>query len=142
MTDDLEQQVRASLRKDTSIQVGKVIWPKSWEGPRSDQQQRSLMERLMESKEGLIVDCSGVEVGNSEIVTLLMRIRNHANKSGKQFVIFSVPDTLKELLRICNLTSVILTANDEDSARTLLRKKRSGKGSEKSKWAWLMPWKK
>jgi anti-anti-sigma regulatory factor len=130
----------ADPQKESEIRIGKIIWPKTWEGPRSDQQQRSLLERLQAAKHGLIVDCSGVEVGNSEIVTLLMRIRNHATKSGKVFVLFDVPNTLLELLKICNLQSVLLTAKDAAAAKDIVSRHVQNPKKKRSRWWWVTPW--
>ena len=112
--------VEVESRTEVDIRVGNVIWPKSWEGPHSDHQQRSLMELLRNSGHGLILDCSGVEVGTSELVTLLMRIRNHAKKSEKELVLFDVPHPLQELIRICNLQSVLPIADDAGAAKKLI----------------------
>lgn len=130
----------ADSNKESDIRVGKIIWPKSWEGPRSDQQQRSLMERLHDAKHGLIVDCSGVEIGNSDIVTLLMRVRNHATKSGKVFVIFGVPDSLRDLLKICNLLSIIHIANDAGAAKEIVSRHVQNPTKKRSRWWWITPW--
>ena len=96
------------------------------------------MELLGEAESGLIVDCSGVEVGNSEIVTLLMRIRNHASKSGKEFVLFDVPGTLRELLQLCNLRSVLPIAKDAAEAKKLVGSRQRKK--ERPRWWWALPW--
>jgi anti-anti-sigma regulatory factor len=127
--------VELDARNDVDIRVGKVIWPKSWEGPRSDQQQRSLLELLRDAGNGLILDCSGVEVGTSELVTLLMRIRNHATKSGKEFALFNVPNTLFELVRICNLQSILPIADDAAAAKKLVSDRLNPKPRRRW-WPW------
>lgn len=106
--------------QNVDIRIGNVVWPKSLEGSRSDEQQRELRKLVRDCGAGLILDCSLVEIGNSEIINLLMRVRSQAKKLNKMLVLYNVPDTLDELIRLCNLTTILLAENDEAAARKLV----------------------
>jgi anti-anti-sigma regulatory factor len=103
--------------QNVDVRIGKVVWPKIWEGSRGDEQQRELNRLVRDCGAGLILDCSLVEIGNSEIINLLMRVRRQAKKLNKSMVLFNVPDTLDELIRLCNLTTILLAEDDEAAAR-------------------------
>ncbi len=106
--------------QNVDIRIGKVIWPKSLEGSRNEEQQRELRKLVRDSGAGLILDCSLVEIGNSEIINLLMRVRSQAKRLNKNVVLFNVPETLAELIRLCNLKTILLSESDEAAARKLI----------------------
>ncbi len=111
----IESYTEAGLRR------GEVIWPKTADEGRRIEQQRQLLELVDMSKSGVILDCSLVEIGNSELLNVLMRVRNHAKKHGKHIVLYNVPKTVEELIRLCNLRSTLKTAKDDDAATKILR---------------------
>ena len=114
----MSEHVASEIRVD--VCRGEVIWPKSLEEPRSDEQQRSLRRLVRDSRDGVILDCSGVEAFNSEIVNLLMRVRNHAKKLNKDLVLFNVPESLSKLILLCHLGSILPIAGDATAARKLV----------------------
>ncbi len=109
--------------------VGEVIWPKFLQANHGDQQLRELTQLADSAGKGMILDCSMVEVGNSEIVNLLMRVRNYAKKKNKEIALFNVPETLSETLRLCKLQSVVRSANDAGTAKKLVCDLAQGKGA-------------
>ena len=106
--------------QNVDIRTGKVIWPKNLEGSRNDEQQRALRKLVRDCGAGLILDCSMVEIGNSEIINLLMRVRSQAKRLNKKMVLFNVPETLSELIRLCNLKTILISESDESAARKLI----------------------
>ena len=113
--------------ENADIRIGEVIWPRA-EGIRNLDQQRDLINLVDMAGTGLILDCALVEIGNSEIISLLMRVRNHAKKAEKEIALFNVPDTLTELLQVCNLRAVLPAAEDLSSAKRLVYDLSQGKG--------------
>jgi anti-anti-sigma factor len=110
------------------IRVSEVIWPKAIGATRADKQQNHLINLVNTAGTGLILDCTLVEIGNSEIISLLMRVRNHAKKRSKEIALFNVPDTLSDIIRICNLRSVLPVAEDSVAAKKLVHDLSRGKG--------------
>ena len=74
----------------------------------------------------MILDCSGVEIATSEIINLLMRVRNHAKQLDRELVLFNVPDTLATLIKLCNLESILLSEGDEQAARNRVSERAKG----------------
>ncbi|NND96378.1 MAG: hypothetical protein HKN47_03500 [Pirellulaceae bacterium] len=107
--------------------VGEVIWPKYPEANDNARQQQELIGLVDSAGCGVILDCTMVEIGNSEIINLLMRVRNHSKKSNKEIALFNVPDSLAETIRLCNLRSILPTASDARAAKQLVMSHAQGK---------------
>lgn len=113
----------------SNICVAEVIWPKFIEPNHVDRQLRELTTLSESARTGIILDCSLIEVANSEVVNLLMRVRNHAKKRNREIALFNVPDALRETLRLCNLHNVLRSTNDAPTAKKLVQNMARGKGS-------------
>jgi anti-anti-sigma regulatory factor len=119
----------AESDQNVDVRIGKVVWPKSLEGSRNDEQQRELRKLVRDCGAGLILDCTLVEIGNSEIINLLMRVRSQAKRLNKTMVLINVPETLAELIRLCNLKTILLSESDEAAARKLISDRATNKPS-------------
>lgn len=121
----------AATGANAGVCVGELVWPKFLEHNHSERQQLELVRLGDSSETGIILDCTRVEVGNSEIINLLMRVRNHLKKANKEIVLFNVPESLAETIRLCNLTKVIPTAADAAAAKKLVCDRSNGKSKSR-----------
>ncbi len=126
-TETLELDLSRSISAD--VCVGEVVWPKFLESGHADRQLQQLTSLCSSARTGMILDCTFVEIGNSEILSFLMRVRNHARKMNKEVALFNVPPTLQETLRLCKLNSVLRSADDATAAKRLVADLAGGKGS-------------
>jgi anti-anti-sigma regulatory factor len=115
--------------EEGAILTGQLVWPKSWDGQRNDEQQRSLRRMVRDSRDGMVLDCSLVEVGTSEVINVLMRVRNHAMTLNKHLVLFNVPEHLCELIQLCHLGSILLIESDADAATKSISDRARGQQS-------------
>lgn len=112
---------------EEAIRSGELIWPKTLEGPRNDEQQRNLRRIVRDSRDGMVLDCSQVEVGTSEVINVLMRVRNHAKTLNKELVLFNVPEHLGKLIQLCHLGSILLVESDADAAKKRILDRGAGR---------------
>lgn len=118
-----------ATRSAIDVCIGELIWAKYSEPNQRDRQKKALLQLADAAGTGIILDCSLVEVGNSEIVNLLMQIRNHTKKQNKHIVLFNVPECLGETIKLCNLNSVLPSVADPHAAKELIGGLSRGKGS-------------
>ena len=64
----------------------------------------------------LIIDCSQVELMNSSGLGMLVSAFTNFNNAGKKLYIVSVPDKIKNLLKITHLDQVLKIYDDQDAA--------------------------
>lgn len=120
---------KSELSSKSGIRTGELIWPRSLQYTHGEQQERHLMELVDDSEVGVIVDCSLVEAGNSQIINLLIRLRNYAKKAKKEVALFSAPEALIKVINLCKLPSVLPCTDDADAARKLVCDKAGGQAA-------------
>lgn len=113
------------------IRLGEVMWSKTIQATEASRQQTHLSELADMAQAGVILDCAFVEVANSELLNLLVRVRTQAKKQNKGFALFNVPENLSKTIKVCNLGSVLPIATDMVEAKKLVYDLSRGKGGLK-----------
>ena len=113
------------------IRLAEVIWSKTVQPSEAVKQQKHLAELASVAGAGLILDCAFVEVANSELLNLLVRVRTLVKKQNKGFALFNVPENLSNTIKLCKLGSVLPIATDMIEAKKLAYDLSRGKGGLK-----------
>ena len=107
---------------DVGIRAAELTWGDAESATQGQQQEHCLIELIDLAKIGLIVDCSQVEVGNPELIDMLMRVRKFAKENGKHMALFSVPRALKTRIGLCNLRLALPAVKNSAAAVQLVSK--------------------
>jgi anti-anti-sigma regulatory factor len=110
------------------IRIGEVIWSKTNQGAEAAKQKEHLSELAEMAEDGVILDCALIEVANSELLNLLVRVRTLTKKKNKGFALFNVPERLSNTIKVCKMGSVLPIASDMTEARKLVYDVSRGKG--------------
>ena len=113
------------------IRMGEVLWSKSTPAGEAAKQQKHLSELANIAETGVILDCAFVELANSELLNLLVRVRTLAKKQNKGFALFNVPENLGKTIKLCKLQAVLPIATDMIEAKKLAYDLAHGKGGLK-----------
>lgn len=111
------------------IRIGEVIWSKTIQGAEAVKQKEHLSELAEMAEAGVILDCALIEVANSELLNLLVRVRTLTKKMNKGFALFNVSQSLSNTIKVCNMGSVLPIASDMVEAKKLAYDVSRGKGS-------------
>jgi anti-anti-sigma factor len=111
------------------IRIGEVTWSKTTPHAQAASLQKHLLQLAELAGDGLVLDCAFVEVANSELLNLLVRVRTAAKKQNKGFALFDVPDSLANTIKVCNLGSVLPIAAKMEEAKKIAYDL-SGEGSQ------------
>ncbi len=114
--------------ESADIRIGEVVWSKTMHGADAIKQQKHLAELAEMAETGVILDCAFVEVANSELLNLLVRVRTLTKKTKKGFALFNVPENLTSTIKTCNLVAVLPIASDMVEAKKLVYGVVHGKG--------------
>ncbi len=114
--------------EQADIRLGEVIWSKTMPANEAVKQQKHLADLAGIAKAGVILDCALVDVTNSELLSLIVRVRTLAKKQKKGFALFNVPENLSKTIKLCKLESVLPIANDMVEAKKLAYDLSRGKG--------------
>jgi len=106
--------------ESADIRIGEVVWSKTMQGADAIKQQEHLAELAEMAETGVILDCAFVEVANSELLNLLVRVRTLAKKTKKGFALFNVPENLTSTINTCNLAAILPIASDMVEAKKLV----------------------
>lgn len=110
------------------IRIGEVIWSKSIQPSEAAKQKEHLSQLAEMAEAGVILDCALIEVANSDLVNMLVRVRTHVKKLNKGFALFNVPVALVDTIKVCNLGSMLPIAKDIIDAKKLAYETSRGKG--------------
>lgn len=110
------------------IRVGEVIWSKNTSVNDMVTQQKHLSELSEMGDTGVILDCALVELTNSELLNMLVRVRTLTKKASKGFALFNVPDNLSASIKACKLGPMLPIASDIIEAKKLVYEAVHGKG--------------
>lgn len=110
------------------IRIGEVVWSKTMQGAEAARQQKHLAELAEMAETGVVLDCNFVEVANSELLNMLVRVRTLTKKSEKGFALFNVPEGLSSTIKVCNLGTVLPIAGDMIEAKKLVYNIANSKG--------------
>jgi anti-anti-sigma regulatory factor len=110
------------------IRVGEVIWSKTTSVNDMATQQKHLSELSDMGDTGVILDCALVEIANSELLNLLVRVRTLTTKANKGFALFNVTENLSKSIKACRLGSILPVAGDFVEAKKMVYDAAHGKG--------------
>ena len=110
------------------IRIGEVIWSKTMQGGEAAKQKEHLSNLAEMAETGVILDCALVEVSNSELLNMLVRVRTLTKKTNKGFALFNVSESLQDTIKVCNMGSVLPIASDMIEAKKLAYDAAGGKG--------------
>ena len=110
------------------IRIGEVIWSKTMKANEAVKQKEHLSELADLAEAGVILDCALIEVANSELLNLLVRVRTRTKKLNKGFALFNVPAALSNTIKVCNMASILPIAGDMVDAKKLVYSVASSKG--------------
>ena len=110
------------------IRIGEVIWSKATHATEAVKQQKHLEELAEMSETGVVLDCAFIEVANSELLNLLVRVRTLTKKTKKGFALFNVQENLSDTIKVCNLGPVLPMAKNMSEAKKLAYEAAHGKG--------------
>ncbi len=115
--------------EQADIRIGEVIWSKTMHASEAVKQKEHLSELAQMAEAGVILDCVLIEVANSELLNLLVRVGTLTKKMNKGFALFNVPQALSNTIKVCNMGSVLPIASDMVEAKKLAYDVSRGKGS-------------
>lgn len=110
------------------IRMSEILWSKNMKPAEIAAQQKHLTELAEHAKAGVILDCTFIEVANSELLNQLVRVRTHIKKQHKGFALFGVPENLAKTIKVCNLSSMLPIAKDLTDAKKMAYQMSKGKG--------------
>ena len=114
--------------ESADIRIGEVIWSKMMQGGEAAKQKEHLSNLAEMAETGVILDCAFVDVANSELLNLLVRVRTLTKKTNKGFALFNVSASLQDNIKACNMGSVLPIASDMMEAKKLAYDASRGKG--------------
>lgn len=110
------------------IRVGEVIWSKNTPVNEMVTQQKHLSELSDMGDTGVILDCRLVELTNSELLNMLVRVRTLTKKANKGFALFNVPDNLSASIKACKLGPMLPITDNIVDAKKLVYETVHGQG--------------
>jgi anti-anti-sigma regulatory factor len=114
--------------EQADIRIGEVIWSKTMKGSDAIKQKEHLSQLAEMAEAGVILDCALIEVANSELLNLLVRVRTLTKKMNKGFALFNVSEALSNTIKVCKMGSLLPIASDMVEAKKLVYGVSRGKG--------------
>lgn len=106
--------------EQADIRVGEVIWSKTTPVNDIATQQKHLSELAEKGETGVVLDCASVEIANSELLNLLVRVRTLTTKQKKGFALFNVNETLSKSIKACKLSPLLPVGASMPEAKKLV----------------------
>ena len=112
--------------ESADIRIGEVIWSKTMRGGEAAKQKEHLSNLAEMAETGVILDCAFVELANSELLNMLVRVRTLTKKTNKGFALFNVSESLRDTIKVCNMGSVLPTCHRSETTAGVTSRTQAG----------------